>query len=178
MKYKIKGEIEKLRTDYEMNISIIKSQSVAFAYVDETRLDSLELLRRKYILENNLSAAYEIGKKINYTGTAENYMSNIETFNREISTNVDNLLALIESLKIHIANIKQQVDEYRRYSKEQEQEIRTNLLTLVKINDFVLDLYSTKLRCTDQYLDELKNEYGQSLLQLAEFSDNDCKQQD
>lgn len=173
---RLKGEIEKLRTDYEMNISIIKSQSVAFAYVDETRLDSLELLRRKYILENNLSAAYEIGKKINYTGTAENYMSNIETFNREISTNVDNLLALIESLKIHIANIKQQVDEYRRYSKEQEQEIRTNLLTLVKINDFVLDLYSTKLRCTDQYMDELKNEYGQSLLQLAEFSDNDCKQ--
>lgn len=167
----LEKEIQKLRMDYETRISIIKSQSVMFAYVDETKLDSLELLKRKYILENNLSAAYEIGKQINYSGIAEDYMSNITVFNREISSNIDNLLALIDNYKIHIENIKQQVDRYGRYTKGQEDEIRNNLQSLVKINEFVYNLYNTKLRCTDEYLFQLKNEYGQSLLQLAEFLD-------
>lgn len=107
-KEKLEKEFAKLKTDYERDVNLIRARAVLFAYVDETEKDSLELLRREYILNNNLERAWQIGEKMNLSGLANNYISNIHKSKKSYEVNLHHLhdCAVILEEQIQIYKLK------------------------------------------------------------------------
>lgn len=107
----LKKELAKLKTDFEREVNMIRARAVLFAYVDETEKDSLELLRRECILNNDLERALKIGDEMDLGGLANNYITNLHKSKDVYARYLQNLhdLATILEEQIQIYKTK---DEY------------------------------------------------------------------
>lgn len=125
----LKKEIEKLKveqSDYkekvhelefviaqkENELLKIKTNAIMFAYIDETRLDSLERLKREYNFRGDIEKAIEIGNKIDYNRISNSLIENSKLALNKNRKSIEQLFNLISCIEQHIVNLKLQSDSF------------------------------------------------------------------
>lgn len=111
----LKKELAKLKADYDHEVNMIRARAVLFAYVDETEKDSLELLRRECILNNDLERAWKIGEEMNLGGLANSYIENVKKSRATYEQNLQNLFECATLLEEHI-----QISESTEVGEDEE----------------------------------------------------------
>lgn len=111
----LKKELTKLRADYDREVNMIRARAVLFAYVDETEKDSLEMLRRECILNNDLERAMIIGEEMNLDILADSYLTNIhkskETYQQNLRKLHDCAIIIEEQIQLYKTKDKYDIDE-------------------------------------------------------------------
>lgn len=194
----LKKEIEKLKveqSDYkekvhelefviaqkENELLKIKTNAIMFAYIDETRLDSLERLKREYNFRGDIEKAIEIGNKIDYNRISNSLIENSKLALNKNRKSIEQLFNLISYIEQHILNLKLQSDSFEipkfsiDYTYEIEKvkkdtNISQNILIITKIYEYLIDLYSNQLRCEEDFLLQIRNEYAHFLFEYAIYT--------
>ena len=100
----IRQQIERLNSQHRQELEYIKARAVLFAYVDEERLDSLELKRRQCILNNDINGAVETGERMNLNQVSADAISNLKIGYDNYARQRNELLSLSAIVEDHIQN--------------------------------------------------------------------------
>lgn len=155
----------------------MKEKAVFFAFVDEANMDSIHYEMRKYEIKGEYDKAAEIGRSINYSSVSDNLMHNIELSMSKSTSYIDDLFNLQVYLEQQIYNIKNGSHRsYSRYSfSDYNTEIHKNYQTLHKTYRFLINLYSTQLRCESDFLENLKERYAIALFKSLDYYPDEDK---
>lgn len=164
--------LAKLKEQYKKDSLDIVSRSVVFAYVDETELDSLELRWRDCILAGDFKEAVRIGEEMKL---GELSTTRLENLNKSVDAAQEQLEATLQTARIleqHIVNLEnlayggsEPLWGYSRWFAEQNGPYYESLTALY---GRLYELYTTKFRCTDSFLQDLREKYAHSLYRYAE----------
>ena len=166
-------QLSELKNHYERQIATIKTNAIMFAYVDETKLDSLERVKRNCILHNDIEKAIEIGREIDYSKIANNIINNAMLSQASYKDNIDKLFSIAELVQQHIDNCFD-IDKTRfiwvkknvKYS-----ELAEYFQILANIYEYLIEQYTSFIRCDEKFLFNLKQIYGNALFRIAFYSD-------
>lgn len=166
-------QLSELKNHYERQIATIKTNAIMFAYVDETKLDSLERVKRNCILHNDIEKAIEIGREIDYSKIANNIINNAMLSQASYKDNIDKLFSVAELVQQHIDNCFD-IDKTRfiwdkknvKYS-----ELAEYFQILANIYEYLIEQYTSFIRCDEKFLFNLKQIYGNALFRIAFYSD-------
>ena len=173
-----KQEIEKLKEEkaaliqhYDQQISALQASAIAFAYVDETKLDSLERLKRYYMLKGETDSALILGRQANYAQSAEMLLNKSMRLDIEKKQTIDQLFNVLECVEQHIDNLKK--------VKRTQDEIEANTKILLDIYEYLIEQYTYYLRCEGSFLTNLnhkyntiRNDYAEILLKKGFYYDD------
>lgn len=98
----LKQKLDQLKADYERDVKMIRARAILFAYVDETQKDSLELLRRECIINNDLERAKEIGEEMNLVVVSNGYIQNLHKSKAAYTQSLKNLYDCASIMEDHI----------------------------------------------------------------------------
>lgn len=174
-------ELEFVIAQKDKELSRIKANAIMFAYIDESQLDSLERLKHNYIINGNIEKAIEIGKEIDYSGISNNLIENSRLSLNKNKNTINQLFNLISHIEQHIQNLKTQNDSlempkfgvfysWRIAKVKKDDDISQNILIITRIYEYLIDLYSNHLRCKDDFLLQMRNEYAHFLFEYAVYS--------
>lgn len=159
----------RLQREYEEELKLIKERAVLFAYVDEERLDSLELKRRACVLNNDLVGAIEIGEQMNLPEVSK---ALIENWNQSHSINVNDRSELLDNsmiLEDHIQNcILQGFDE---------DSLQHYYNILINIYKTLLIAYEDS-KSGEAIYQSVKEKYGNLLCRMADSSNCGSEERD
>lgn len=172
----LEEEKRKIEEYYLSLISELKARAIVFAYVDETKLDSIELLKRYYMLTGNIDSALILGRKAEYSKAANELIRDCETINHEYKNKLEQLSNMAIYVSQHIDNLKIQLDSYWYSNDVLKKEIGENYKILVDIYSYLLEQFENRLRCEEFFLNELKTEYGKALYGYAMYGCNYVEQ--
>lgn len=163
-KENLEKELTKLKVDYDRDVSMIRARAVLFAYVDETEKDSLELLRRECILNNDLERAWKVGEEMNLGGMANSYMENVKKSRAAYEQNLQDLLECATMLEEHI-----QICESEEFD-DKEELTKSYYKSLTEIYKTLLD----EMRFSDndkKMRDDLKKKLGRLLCKEEKYEE-------
>lgn len=168
---KLKDELATLNNQFKIDSLEIVANSIAFAYVDESELDSLEIKWRDCILSGDNDEAVRIGDEMNLKAVSD---SRLENLNKSVSITRDMLDKTMQTAKIleqHIINLENQEQIYNSvlfnvslFYIEKNESFYASLCSLY---GRLYELYSTEIRCSDVFLNDLKEKYARSLYKYA-----------
>ena len=164
--------LQEIEDKYYYEANIIKAQAVQFAYVDETQLDSLELLRREYVLKNDIVSAVEIGEKMDLVTSSISAIHNYNISQKAHEHWKDKLVKLSTIIEDHILNCMSSSNYEDEF--EFEHELSSYRVTLIDIYRLLLKEYSDSKSKTDSYL-RVKKRLGVLLCREAEFSEDSIR---
>ena len=111
----LKKELAKLKANYDRDVNMIRARAILFAYVDETEKDSLEMLRRECILNNDLERAKKIGEEMNLEKLADSYLYNLhkskDTYQQYLRKLHDCAIIIEEQIQLYETKDKYDIDE-------------------------------------------------------------------
>lgn len=168
---KLKDEISQLKNQFKIDSLEIVANSIAFAYVDESELDSLEIKWRDCIISGDNDEAVRIGNEMNLKSVSD---SRLENLNKSVSITRDMLDKTFQTAKImeqHIINLENQEQIYNSvrfnvslfYIDKNE----SFYASLCSLYGRLYELYSTEIRCSEAFLNDLKEKYARSLYKYA-----------
>lgn len=168
-------ELSELKNHYEMQIATIRANAIMFAYVDETKLDSLERVKRNCILHNDIEKAIEIGREIDYSKIANNLINNATLSQASYRDNINQLFSVADYIQQHIDNCfnvnKTWFDGYIWGKDKKDIELAGYFQILANIYEYLIEQYTTFIRCDEKFLYNLKQNYGDVLFRIAFYSD-------
>lgn len=168
-------QLNELKERYELQIKKIYANAIMFAYVDETKLDSLEKVKRNYILHNDIEKAIEIGRKINYSEIADNLIHNALISHASYKDNIDKLFNVAAYIQQHIDNCfnvnKLWFDIAIDGNDKKNPELTGFFQILANIYEYLIEQYTTFIRCDDKFLFNLRQTYGDILFRITYYSD-------
>lgn len=97
-------QFSELEKHYEIQIATIRANAIIFAYVDETKLDSLERVKRNCILHGDIEKAVEIGREIDYSKIANILINNASLSQASYRDNINKLFSILDYVQQHIDN--------------------------------------------------------------------------
>ena len=166
-------QLSELKMHYEMQIATIRANAIMFAYVDETKLDSLERIKRNCILHNDIEKAIEIGREIDYSKIANNLINNATLSQASYRDNINKLFTIVDYIQQHIDNCfnvnRTWFDEY--YIRDKNPELVEYFQILANIYEYLIEQYTTFIRCDEKFLFNMKQNYGDILFRIAFYSD-------
>ena len=157
-------QLDQLNKEYQEELNYIRARAVLFAYVDEERLDSLELLRRECILNNDFEGATAIGNKMDFKGTSEALFENLKIGWNTYSKYRTELLNLSMIVEDHIQNCIS--------AGYEEDNLQSYYATLTEIYKNLMVSFEDSKSQEKTYL-SIKKKYGALLYHLAETTNND-----
>ena len=168
-------ELSELKNHYEMQIATIRANAIIFAYVDETKLDSLERVKRNCILHNDIEKAIEIGREIDYSKIANNLINNATLSQASYRDNINQLFSVADYIQQHIDNCFN-VNKTWFYGDiwgedKKDIELAGYFQILANIYEYLIEQYTTFIRCDEKFLYNLKQNYGDILFRIAFYSD-------
>ena len=168
-------QLSELKNHYEMQITTIRANAVMFAYVDETKLDSLERVKRNYILHNDIEKAIEIGREIDYSKITKDLINNATLSQASYRDNINKLFNVADYVKQHIDNCfnvnKTWFSGYIWGEDKKDPELAGYFQILANIYEYLIEQYTTFIRCDDKFLSNLKQIYGDVLFRIAYYSE-------
>ena len=168
-------ELSELKNHYEMQIATIRANAIMFAYVDETKLDSLERVKRNCILHSDIEKAIEIGREIDYSKIANNLINNATLSQASYRDNINQLFSVADYIQQHIDNCfnvnKTWFYGYIWGKDKKDIELAGYFQILANIYEYLIEQYSTFIRCDEKFLYNLKQNYGDILFRIAFYSD-------
>lgn len=168
-------ELSELKNHYEMQIATIRANAIMFAYVDETKLDSLERVKRNCILHNDIEKAIEIGREIDYSKIANNLINNATLSQASYRDNINQLFSVADYIQQHIDNCfnvnKTWFYGYIWGEDKKDIELAGYFQILANIYEYLIEQYTTFIRCDEKFLYNLKQNYGDILFRIAFYSD-------
>ena len=178
LKKDINGLVQKLselENHYEMQIAKIRANAIMFAYVDETKLDSLERVKRNCILQNDIERAIEIGREIDYSNIANNLINNATLSQASYRDNINKLFTVADYIQQHIDNCfnvnKTWFNRYIGEKNKKDIELAGYFQIIANIYEYLIEQYTTFIRCDEKFLYNLKQNYGDVLFRIAFYSD-------
>lgn len=168
-------ELSELKNHYEMQIATIRANAIMFAYVDETKLDSLERVKRNCILHNDIAKAIEIGREIDYSKIANNLINNATLSQTSYRDNINQLFSVADYIQQHIDNCfnvnKTWFYGYILGKNKKDIELAGYFQVLANIYEYLIEQYTSFIRCDEKFLFNLKQIYGNALFRIAFYSD-------
>ena len=168
-------QLSELKNHYETQITTIRANAVMFAYVDETKLDSLERVKRNYILHNDIEKAIEIGREIDYSKITKDLINNATLSQASYRDNINKLFNVADYVKQHIDNCfnvnKTWFSGYIWGEDKKDPELAGYFQILANIYEYLIEQYTTFIRCDDKFLFNLKQIYGDVLFRIAYYSE-------
>lgn len=168
-------ELSELKNHYEIQIATIRANAIMFAYVDETKLDSLERVKRNCILHNDIEKAIEIGREIDYSKIANNLINNATLSQASYRDNINQLFSVADYIQQHIDNCfnvnKTWFYGYIWGEDKKDIELAGYFQILANIYEYLIEQYTTFIRCDEKFLYNLKQNYGDILFRIAFYSD-------
>lgn len=164
-KHALENKLQDLEASYKAEIEDIKKQAVLFAYIDETELDSMELLMRTKILDNDIEGAVSIGQKMNLTSLAERRIRNLDIALGKVEETAHEALLLCQTLEQHIMNCLQ--------TGAYEEEVLPYRKSLVDIYRKLVDVYQNTIRCSDDFLEDIKGKAGRLISEYCFYGNYD-----
>lgn len=168
---KLNNEMVSLREHFRMDSLEIVANSIAFAYVDESELDSLELLWRDCILSGNNGEAVRIGNEMNLSKVSS---SRLENLNKSVSITQEMLEKTLLTARVldqHIINLENQGQltnsTISGFSKKYIIENEPYYNALTSLFGRLYELYSTEFRCSEQRLMSIIQKYAYALFKYA-----------
>lgn len=157
------GKIEdfrKLESIYQNQIDELKTKVIEFAYIDETTLDSLQLLWRDYILANNYDAAAKVLQQMNLQ---ESTAKRAEI----IKKTSDMSFAEVQELEQDCDFLRERIQSYKRQGRNWCV-IKPDYVSLIESYNTLLDTYQNRLRCSAEYLNSLCDKAGKAMFDFAD----------
>lgn len=175
-------DLRRLKDQYERELSLIKANAIIFAYVDETKLDSLERLKRECLLQGDIEGAIAIGREIDYSNISQNLIDNSRVSIQKNQESIDALFDLIGFVEQHVENLKSQNDSLKRevftdylmYNTsgiKKDEDIAQNLLIINNTYEYLIDLFTNYLRCEEHFLEDLRQKYADCLYEYTLYAD-------
>lgn len=171
-------QLESLRVNYDREVSIIKANAISFAYVDETKLDSLELLKRHYMLIGEIDSAINIGRNQKYFSVANNLININNQLAKELQNSEEKIFTLIRSVAEHIDNLKcsYDSDDWKYERKDSlKKEISFNEETIINLYEYLIAYYTSlpaHIKCDESFIETLKKECGIYLYDYISYADS------
>ena len=161
-------EKEKILEKYKIQNEELQSRVSEYVYQDETKLDSLQLLWRHYILTNDYDAADEVLQQMNLRESTRK--------RRELISNILNASdEEVKKLEYECDFLHKRIQSNKKHGKSW-QIIKPDYVSLINSYLFLLDTYQNRLRCSDDYLASLKDNTGKIMFEYADtlsWIDND-----
>lgn len=174
-------QLKQLRGQYEKELTYIKARAVEFAYIDETKLDSLETLKYKYMLNGDIDKAVEVGQQIGYRDISDNLLTKSRQSLIHTHESIDDLFHLIELIQQHLKNLRIKDETYylppyqvyRVYPfRRSNTDVSDVIDILIHIYEYLIDVYSNHLRCDELFLKGLKDMYADYLYIFTRYTDS------
>ena len=156
----LKNELALAKEQYERDIQQLKLRALLFAYVDETEIDSLEYLWRECILANDIEGATKIGERMNLSEQAVSRTKNIDLFVDRSFEETEKAWNLANIMEQHIVNSK--------LTNRQWRDINPYYVSLIRLYEKLIDVYQNRLRCSDDFLDNLKRRAGDVMTEYGD----------
>ena len=171
--------LNSLAETYKRQLAQIKASAIMFAYIDETKLDSLENLKRNYILVNNLEKAIEVGREINYAEIAKGLLYNASISHGSYQENIDKLFNVVGYIQQHINNCYIENPHWFAINykfdlkKSNKQELVEYYQIIADIYSYLIKQFTSFIRCDEHFLLNLRRAYGDVLFKIVIYSDID-----
>ena len=167
----LKDKIEALKVKYKRDSLDIVARSVTFAYVDESELDSLELLWRDCILAGDFKEAVRIGNEMELCKLSATRLDNLDRSVAATRDQLDETLRTAQMLEQHIINLENLYYNGETplfgYDTSYAEKNAPYYEALTELYGRLYELYTSEFRCSEAFITDLKTKYAHSLYRLA-----------